>query len=659
MKRLSFLLVPFLLLAACQDLSEPLAPAAERALHGGSAGVVDVIIVLKPDLVAAPREVRQAGAAAVAQELGIDAGHTYGAALYGFSASVSAARLDQIRADPRVLSVELDRVVSIPPVIMEEGEQSDPVDVWATQVYPWGVNRTGALDQANATGEGVHVYVLDTGIDPDHPDLRDGVGEGHTVFTSTCRGNPKNCTPPTWHDDHGHGTHVAGTIGARDNDFGLVGIAPRVTLHAVKVLSENGNGSWSGIIAGVDWVADHNRDRPRVANMSLGGAGSRQGVCTPQGIEGSADALQTALCNATNTGVVFVVSAGNSGADASGHVPAAYYDAAITVSAAGCRNRVDGAIETCDVGSERFMDWSNWGVIDDPAWDSRGSLPVAIAAPGSTVFSTYPDNRYTRMSGTSMAAPHVAGAAARVLQGLGGSQPADGSAFLTVRAALLGATECTETWHNVRGNPHAEQFLNLRGPDPIVECVEPGDPPPQPPTELRAVGTTSSSVSLAWDHVAPDDARFEIWRYTGEWDHLAYVDGVTTYLDEGLSASTSYWYAVRTVTESYVSTWTNTVKATTLPDDEGDSPVAAFTYDCGNSDTCRFTNTSTGHFDSSSWNWDFGNGETATSFNPPPVTYDAATVYTVRLDVKDVFGRVDAAETEVTCRDRGNRLRCE
>lgn len=659
MKRLPFALVPLLLLVACQDMSEPVAPPDTPALYGGSRGAVDVIIVLNPDLAAGPREVNQDRAATVAHELGLEARHTYGAALYGFSATMSEARLGEIRADPRVRSVELDRVVSIPPIIINEGDQSDPVDVWTTQVYPWGVTRTGAQDLQEATGEGVHVYVLDTGIDPDHPDLRDGLGEGHTVFTSTCKGNPKNCPPPpTWHDDHGHGTHVAGTIGARDNDFGLIGIAPRVTLHAVKVLSASGSGSWSGIIAGVDWVADHNREIPRVANMSLGGGGTRQGVCTPQGMEGTADALQTALCNATNTGVVFVVSAGNSGADAAGSVPAAYYDAAITVSAAGCRNQVDGAIETCDSGSERFMDWSNWGVIDDQAWDSRGSLPVAIAAPGASVFSTYPGNDYRRMSGTSMAAPHVAAAAARVLQTLGSAQQADGSAFPTVRAALLGATECTGTWHNVSGNPHSEEFLNLRGSDPITECVAPGAPLPHPPTELRVVGTTSTSISLAWDHVAPDDAQFEIWRQTGEWEHLTYVYGATAYTDHGLSASTSYGYAVRTVTDTEVSAWANTVHAATLPDEEGDSPVAAFTYDCGNSDTCRFTNASTGLFDSTSWHWDFGNGETSTAFNPA-ITYDAETVYTVRLEVKDLFARVDAAEAQVTCSVRGNRLRCQ
>jgi len=661
MKRLAILLMPVLFLTACQDSPEPLAPGSEPDLHSGGFGTADVIVVLRPESAQGPRAANQSRAAAIAQDLGIEARHTYGAALYGFSATVPEGRLGAIRANPHVLSVELDRTVSIPPVVMDGEAASDPVDVHVTQVHPWGVTRTGALDQQYATGEGVHVYVLDTGIDPDHPDLQGSLGEGHTVFTSTCRGNPKNCPPsPSWHDDRGHGTHVAGTIGARDNGFGMVGIAPEVTLHAVKVLGANGSGSWSGIIAGIDWVADHLPHLPRIANMSLGGGGSRQGVCTASGIQGTADALHTAICNATNKGVVFVVAAGNAGADATGFVPAAYYDAAITVSAAGCANQVDGAIETCAPGTERFMDWSNWGQGDDGAWPSQGSLPVAIAGPGSSIFSTYPDNRYVRMSGTSMAAPHVAGAAARVLQQLGGSQAPDGSALTAVRAALLGATECTATWHNISGNPHSERFLNLRSAEPINDCVDAGEPPPTPPTNLTVFGATSSSISLAWDHPAPADARFEIWQSSGGgWDHLTYVDGEAVYTVEGLSPATTYWYAVRTVTEAEVSAWANTVDATTLPDNDADAPVAAFSYDCGNSDRCMFTNNSTGHLTGAKWLWDLGNGDTFMTSFVPPATYDQERAYVVTLRLEDVLGRVATHEEVIVCVTRGNRLRCK
>jgi hypothetical protein len=481
------------------------------------------------------------------------------------------------------------------------------------------------------------------------------------VFGTPCRGNPKNCPPPpTWHDDHGHGTHVAGTVGAADNGSGVVGVAPGVTIHAVKVLGATGSGSWSGIIAGIDWVAGHNADRPRVANMSLGGTGwAKVGTCTPAGLIGSTNTLHTALCNARNAGVVFTVSAGNTGGNAAELGPAAYYDAAITVSATSCAFDEGEVVQTCVPGTEAFTTWSSWGNGSDTDWLSEGSLPVAIAAPGASVLSTRMGGGYVMMSGTSMAAPHVAGGAARVLQSLAGGHPADYTAFATVRAALMGASECTETWHNVSGNPHTERFLNLGSPDPINECVEPGDPPPTPPSNLRAGDVTSTTIALAWDHVTPESARFQIWQYTDAWDHLTYVDGTTSHLVEELSPGTAYRYAVRTVTEGQVSGWSNILYGTTLPDESSDPPVARFIYTCDNSDTCRFTNFSSGVFGVDPWHWDFGNGETSAVLNPSSVTYAAAGTYTVTLRVTDMIGRQDELEETIHCSRRGNRLRCE
>jgi subtilisin len=529
-------------------------------------------------------------------------------------------------------------------------------------VLPWGVTRTGARENGGA-GRGIHVYVLDTGIDPRHPDLQANIGEGHTVFTSDCRGNPKNCPPPpTWEDDHGHGTHVAGTIGAADNGSGVVGVAPEVTLHAVKVLGASGSGSRAGVIAGIDWVAGHNADRPRIANMSLGGAGGKVGSCTAAGLTGSTDAYHAAICNATNAGVVFVVAAGNTGDDAGLLAPAAYYDAAITVSATSCRFDGDAPVQSCETGSEAFTTWSSWGSRTDAAWPSEGSLPVAIAAPGASVLSAQPGGGHRYASGTSMAAPHVAGGAARVLEALGASQTADRSALAAVRAALVGATECTATWHNISGNPHSERFLNLRGSGAIDDCVEPGEPPPAPPvapTNLTLGGATAASITVTWEHVAPDAARFEIWEYTTAWAHLAYVDGATTHTARDLSADTNYQYAVRTVTEHHVSAWSNVLAARTLPDESAAPPVAAFSYSCGNSASCSFSNRSTGHVNGESWQWDFGNGERSALSSPPPVTYTVERTYTVTLHVTDVLGRTDTAEAAITCRTRGNRLRCD
>ncbi|MDT8450860.1 MAG: S8 family serine peptidase, partial [Wenzhouxiangellaceae bacterium] len=308
------------------------------------------------------------------------------------------------------------------------------------QTVPWGVDRIGALTASN-TGAGVHVYVIDTGIDADHPDLAANIGNGFAA--TTCKGK----CGADWDDDNGHGTHVSGTIGAIDNDIAVVGVAPDVTLHAVKVLSKSGSGSFSGIIAGVDWVAGEvaARGAPAVANMSLGGGGSKSGTCTDSGFTGS-DNLHRAICNAKNIGVVFAVAAGNEGADAAGSVPAAYDDAVVSVSATN--------------SGDDWPSWSNWG-DDAAAWTSQNSAPVAIAAPGVAIPSTWNDGATNTISGTSMASPHVAGALALWLGG--SAQGAGASAFNNGRNALLSGAESTASFSNTSGNPHSEDFLDASG----------------------------------------------------------------------------------------------------------------------------------------------------------------------------------------------------
>lgn len=419
-----------------------------------------MIVVLE----AAPGPGTSAEAAEVAAGHGLAAAHTYGNALVGFAASVPEAKLAQLETDPRVAYVQLDRVhrVSQPPFCEDDpdhpacGDDDDGGDSEDTQSVPWGIDRTGAIGNDNVA-KGIHVYVIDTGIDSDHEDLQANIGNG---FAATpCRG--RTCIE-AWDDDHGHGTHVAGTIGAIDNALGVIGMAPEVTLHAVKVCALSGFCNESDIIAGIDWVTgDVNaRNQAAVANMSLGGSGSKTGECSSSGFTGN-DAEHEAICNATNVGVVFAVAAGNSGADAENFVPAAYDDAVITVSATQCEVSTDtDGNQSCVEGSDDWASFSNWG--DDTAdWTPNDSAPVAIGAPGVSVLSTWNDGGYNTISGTSMATPHVAGAAALFLNS--NPQTADYSAFENSRTGLLSVDESTDNFNNTSGNPHDEDFLDAGG----------------------------------------------------------------------------------------------------------------------------------------------------------------------------------------------------
>jgi subtilisin len=231
------------------------------------------------------------------------------------------------------------------------------------QTMAWGVDRTDAdlAWPAGNTGKGVQVAILDTGIDPTHPDL--GVAGGVNFAGSTKDGSTNSAD---WNDGHGHGTHCAGIAAAHNNTIGVVGVAPDATLWAVKVLSDAGSGYTSDIIQGLDWCAAHGI---KVASMSLGGGGTAS--------------LQAACDRAFSQGVVLVAAAGNS----SGPVmyPAAY-SSVIAVSATDSR--------------DLRASFSNYGP------------QIAVAAPGVSIYSTYKGGSYATMSGTSMACPHVAGAAA-------------------------------------------------------------------------------------------------------------------------------------------------------------------------------------------------------------------------------------------------------
>lgn len=316
-------------------------------------------------------------------------------ALRGFAARIPEARLQHLRDDPRVENVVQDYYLHM---------VAKPSPTQPPQETPTGILRIGGPAGAVAN---VEVAVIDTGIYK-HPDLRVVGG--------------KNCsTGRSYNDGNGHGTHVSGTIGAYSNTIGVVGVAPGVPLWAVRVLDNAGSGSWASVICGIDWVtakaesyAGQGSNIALAANMSLGGSGPA-GSCTDGG-------LHQAVCNSVDAGVTYAVAAGNSHVDVSveniyGYVqvPAAY-DEVITVSALADFDGQPGGSgsPTCrtDV-DDTFADFSNYG------------QKIDFIAPGVCIKSTWNNGGYNTISGTSMAAPHVTGAAALYLSANPGAAPAD------------------------------------------------------------------------------------------------------------------------------------------------------------------------------------------------------------------------------------------
>lgn len=245
--------------------------------------------------------------------------------------------------------------------------------VQAAQVLPWGIDRIDAelVWPSGNNADPIKVGVIDTGISLSHSDLQANI-----------KGNYNAIRP--WRnaeDDNGHGSHVAGTIGALNNTVGVIGAAPRVDLYAIKALDRNGSGWLSDIIEGIDWSIQKGI---RVINMSLGTTADIQ-------------SMHDAVIRARNAGIVQVAAAGNSG----GAViyPAAYPEV-IAVSATDSSNNL-------------------------ASWSSRGP-EVDLSAPGVSVYSTYKGTGYATLSGTSMATPHVTGTAALVLNTAVGGYDLDG-----------------------------------------------------------------------------------------------------------------------------------------------------------------------------------------------------------------------------------------
>jgi subtilisin len=415
------LVFPTLLAACAVSVTTAAQPASPQ----------DRYIVVLAQSADVPAEV----AADLARATGGRVGYVFSNVLNGFSITMPRTARASLARNPRVAYVEEDI----------------PVTAFG-QTVPTGVERIFAdyvglgIDEVDDSRVDVDVAVLDTGIDRQHLDL-------NVVGGANCLGTTGG--GPPWarssfcddlqdgDDDHYHGTHVAGTIGALDNGIGVVGVAPGARLWAVKVLDQQGSGSLSGIIAGIDWVVA--QTGIEVINMSLGGSGTSQ-------------AMNDAVANAVSSGVTVVVAAGNDDANASGFTPANAPDA-ITVSALADFDGDEGGLgeSTCRSDQDDTLaDFSNWGAVD-------------IAAPGACILSTYPIERgeYNTISGTSMASPHVAGAAA--LLASNGADP------ITIRGTLLATGNLN--WTDDSGDDAEEPLLDISAPVfiPAFEIVGGGN----------------------------------------------------------------------------------------------------------------------------------------------------------------------------------------
>ncbi|MEU4385451.1 S8 family peptidase [Promicromonospora sp. NPDC023805] len=377
--------------AAAAMASTPLELAS--APVAGAAVEDSYIVVLNNDV--ARTQVRSA-ASSLVQEYGGKVNRSYSNAVRGFSATMSAADAKQLEADPSVAYVEQNQVVT--------------ATATQTPVPSWGLDRIDqrALPLNNSytytsTGAGVKAYIIDTGILTTHQDFG-----GRAIHGRDTVSNDNNAT-----DCQGHGTHVAGTVGGTS-----YGVAKNVTLVAVRVLDCSGGGTTAGVIAGIDWVtADHAAGQPAVANMSLGG--------------GFSQALNDAVARSIADGVTYAVAAGNETATNACTRSPASTPAAITV---GATTRTDARASYSNIGT-----------------------CVDIFAPGSDITSAWYNSTTATntISGTSMATPHVAGAAALVLSANPGATPAQVGTTLN-NAAVTGVVTNPGT-----GSPN--RLLNVTG----------------------------------------------------------------------------------------------------------------------------------------------------------------------------------------------------
>jgi hypothetical protein len=422
------------LLAALSILisQSPLTTHAAGSVGSPSIGRSAVIVLLNDD----------GDPLAMLAQHGIVAKHVYVHGVIGFAANLTAAQQSVLLADPDVAMVAPDRKRSYSasgaPQATYRGiglegvgaggpklKGSTPIEQ-IPQIAARGFRRIGGLSMTTVTVDhhdervDADIAILDSGIQPDQPDLR-------VVGGVDCADNTGN-----WSDVHGHGTIVAGIAAAKDNNFGIVGVAAGARLWSVRVLDANLEGEDSAVLCGIEWVTAH-AGTIDVANMSLGGPGSDDGHCGRR----NHDPIHFAICESVKAGVVYVAAAGNDSVDVKDQIPAAYSEV-IAVSGIADSDGAPGGLggpEPCG------------GYADDTlALFSNFGRRIDIAAPAVCIASTYFGSDVAVDSGTSYAAPFVSGAAAVYIAGHRGRRELR-------RDAGQGRTEDVRRWIIARRSP--------------------------------------------------------------------------------------------------------------------------------------------------------------------------------------------------------------